>query len=511
MQHRFASHCCEALFLQAAPIVSFELTAPLTEDGEQANESMETLCLSVVNELEPQLGYLLSDTFASHPLRVLLLVLSGMPLTASGVTVTLQSRKKENISIASRFVPNEEENMSRTVPSSFQSAVDMILASILTGLDTTALQALATQPTTNPVLQILLQLELSRSGKQSTKRSDSLLFKLIPDDPLVEGTQSAIFIQHLLYDPVGSRLLEVIVSHAPGKTFKALYRNLLRGRLGKITRNETAAFVIIKLIDRLGKDDLQTAIGQICSCIDILIARSRTAVIKALIERSRAREVDTQPIADALQQCGDNGAAPKLIEMLQIGADPAEGMSADRKKQFEGHDVGRTHASLLAQTMLEAPGPLRDLINNALLSAETTELKMIAGDRSASRVLQAALTCSEQSIGFRRLFIQRLLSSIIDLATNTVASHVVDALWEGSSGLKFLRERVADEMLENESILRESIPGRAVWRNWRMDLYKGRRREWSDASTGEKQSTKTGIELARERHAVRKINRHSKS
>ena len=511
VQHRFASHCCEALFLQAAPIVSSEVTSTLIIDEKEGNVSMESLFISVVDELGPHLGYLMSDLFASHPLRMLLILLSGMPLAASGFGVTLQSKKKENVSIASESVPFEKDSVSRIVPSSFESAVDSVISSIQAGLDTTALRTLATHPIANPVLQILLALEHSRSGRQSARNSDSLICKLIPDDPLVEGTQSAIFIQHLLYDPVGSRLLEVIVSHSPGKTFKALYRNLLKDQIGKIARNEIAVFVVIKLIDRLGKDDLRNAIVQICPYIDILIARSRTAVIKTLIERSRAREVDTQPIADAFLQCGDDGTIQKLIERLRIRADPSEGISLDRKNQLDKHDTGRTHASLLAQTMLEAPGPLRNLINNALLSVELLELKTLAGDRSASRVLQAALTCNEQSIGFRRLLIQRMLGSVTELAIHPVASHVVDAIREGSSGLKFFKDRIAHEMLNNESVLRDSISGRAVWRNWEMDIYKGRRRDWSGSTKGEERSAKTGIDLARERHASKRVEYNSRS
>ena len=186
-------------------------------------------------------------------------------------------------------------------------------------------------------------------------------------------------------------------------------------------------------------------------------------------------------------------------------------MAADRKRQLEAQDISKTHVSLLVQTMLEEPGPLRELVNNALLSADSVKIKTIAKDRSASRVLQAALTCNEQSVSFRRPFIQHTLGSITDLATDPVASHFVDALLAGSSGLKFLREGIAEEMARNEAALRDSMPGRAVWRNWKMDLYKNRRREWlGDTLKGDKPS-KTGLDLAIERHTNRSIHQQLKS
>ena len=494
--------------MQAASLISVETQSSFDLNQRGPNVIMESLVLSVVAELEPQSGYLLSHVFASHPLRILLVVLSGLPLAASGAMVPLQSRKKENISIANRPVVNEDGIVPRTVPHSFSSAVYTIQNSILVRLDTTSVRALATQPIANPVLQILLRIELLSCGKRSAKQSSPLLRKLIPDDPLLEGTESAAFVTHLLYDPVGSRLLETIVTCSPGKTFRAIYRNLLQKKLGKIAKNETAVFVIIKLIERLGRDDLQSAVVQICPCIDILIKRSRTAVIRALVERSRVREVDTQPIADALQRCYGDGLYQKLRDMLEVGSDFTEGMAADRKRQqLEPDDIGKTHASLLAQTMLEEPGPLRELVNTALLSADLVEIKMIAKDRSASRVLQAALTCNEQSVSLRRLFIQRILGNITDLAIDPVASHVVDALWEGSSGLKFLRENIAEEMTKSEAALRDSMSGRAVWRNWSMDLYKSRRREWGILK--ENKPSKTGLDLAMERYANKSIHRQS--
>ena len=61
VQHRFASHCCEALFLQSAPVVTQELggggAAAFVvdtkggEDGEEPENSMENLFLLTLDEL----------------------------------------------------------------------------------------------------------------------------------------------------------------------------------------------------------------------------------------------------------------------------------------------------------------------------------------------------------------------------------------------------------------------------------------------------------------------------
>lgn len=521
VQHRFASHCCEALFLQAAPIVNQELTAPLDE-GKQNQEngdvyvSMENLFLYTVSELEGNLGYLMSDQFASHPLRILLVVLSCMPLTAAMSSSVLQSKKKEHVSITGgKPIPTEEKLEARMVPDSFHAALEKMMAGAVAGLDTTYLRALATHPIANPVLQLLLELELTRSGKRSAKDSKSLFRKLVPDDTLEEGTEGVSFINNLIYDTVGSRLLEVIIINTPGKTFKALYKSSFKDKIGTLAKNEVAAFVVIKTIERLNKEDLVTALEEICPHIDTLINRSRTSVIKTLIERCRIRQLDASSISTALKKAYGDGASERLVKMLKVSTEPTDGMAEDRRQQLDFKDSAKAHGSLLAQCMLEVPDPLRDLICDGLLAMETPLLMTVAKDRTASRVLQTALLCPEQAPKFRRLLIPHFYGHIENLAVDLVASHVVDSFWEATKGLTFIRERIANELAQHESVLRASISGRAVWRNWKMDIYNTRRKQWLNDAKGQEQeqerSVKTGIQLARERYAAGTTKNHHKA
>ena len=521
VQHRFASHCCEALFLQAAPIVNQELIAPLdvgkqSQDDGDVYVSMENLFLYTLNELEGNLGYLMSDQFASHPLRILLVVLSGMPIAAASSSSVLQSKKKEHISVTgAKAMLTEEKSEARMVPDSFHTALEKMMAGAVAGLDTRYLRLLATHPIANPVLQLLLELELTRSGKQSAKDSKSLFRRLVPDDTLTEGSESASFINNLVYDTIGYRLLEVIVTNVPGKTFKALYNRSFKAKMGTLAKNEVAAFVVIKIIERLNKEDLMTALDEICPQIATLIKRSRTSVVKTLIERCRVRDLDTSSILTGLKEAYGEGSSERLIKILKVSTESPNGMAEDRRKQIESRDSAKLHGSLLAQCMLEAPGALREYICGDLLATETPFLITISKDRTASRVLQSALTCPEQTPKFRRLLIPQFYGHIEDLSVDPVASHVVDSIWEATKELTFIRERIADELATHESALRASISGRAVWRNWKMDIYKIRKNEWLSDAKGqrlkEEKVAKTGIELARERFATGKTRQQYKT
>jgi nucleolar protein 9 len=527
VQHRFASHCCEALFVKAAPWVTEELICTQgerekqKEEGEEDFVSMESLFLGVVEELQDNLGYLMTDSFASHAFRVLLIVLSGRPLSDSATNSLLKSKKKEKVEITNVDSKQKEVLTQRAVPDSFTGALDKMVSGTISGLETNYIRALATQALANPVLQLLLELEFARFGKQKAKDTNSLFRRLIPDDPPAEGTESATFIRGLLYDPVGSRLLETIMQHAPGKAFKAIYKAIFRENLKVMIKNEIAGFVVIKTLERLSRENLQHALDQIAPEIPGMIERGRTSIIKTLIEQCQLREVNTKQIADQFKDAYGASGQVMLERMLKYATEEANGIAEERKAQIEAQDNTKLHGSLLAQAMLQAPGPLRAMIMDSLLAVNKETLVAIAKDRTATHVLQASLAYSSETKVYRRKTVQNLLGYVAPLALDSIGSHVVDSLWNATKDVFFLRERIAEELANSESEVRDSYPGRAVWRNWMMDNYKRRRVDWiakakaedesaeqqnapSPAKKGANPATsgKSALQLAREKFAA---------
>jgi nucleolar protein 9 len=446
---------------------------------------MEELFLQAIHELEEFLGYLMTDKFASHTLRVLLVVLSGQPLEQSAAKSVLQSRKKEHITVASA---TELKLDQRKVPDSFLKALEDVISRSVSGLDTTYLRALASHPSGNPTIQLLLQLELTQFGKQKAKDETSIIHKLLPDDPITEENDSGKFINGMLYDTVGSRLLETVIEHAPGKTFKSIYRQMFKGKLGALARNDTASYVVSRILIRLSKDDLSEAVQDFSPQVPILIERNRTAVIKTLIERCVVRGVDSLPIASALETAYGGAGNFEITQLLKLNkTGSAESTSSQASKDATASKPGtkepeKLHGSLLAQTMLTVPGTMSSLIFDSLAQLGTPLSLSLAKDPSASRTIQAALAAPTASVIFRRKMIQQFYGHIGEMALDPSASHVIDAIWTGTNGLAFIRERIAEELAENEAALRESFVGRAVWRNWKMDLYRRRRREWVQES-----------------------------
>ncbi|EFQ98245.1 hypothetical protein MGYG_08923 [Nannizzia gypsea CBS 118893] len=534
VQHRFASHCCECLFIRAAPIVTSEMEKPkdrkkerkqtIENNGEEGGQdeplnqrSAMELFLGVISELEGNWGYLLTESFASHTIRVLLLILAGEPLAGQSNARVLASRKKENVD---SITPTSQSELtiqgSRQVPVEFNNTLRRMISDLSAGLNSTYLQALATHPIGSPVLQVILSIELGCMGTEKLKDKNSVFRRLIPDDTLETKEEGVNFLNSLFYDPVGSRLLETIVRVAPGKFFKTFYKNIIRERIGSLARNEIASYVVIKVLERVSREDLESAIESILPEIPSLVQRSRLNVIKTIIDRSIIRSADTASLAKALESAyGEDGLA-RLKAILGVETKDKDAEDLAKVKPKAGTSPQHIHGSLLAQSMLQASGTLAAMIQSSFLTAPTETLIQIANNPTASRALQEALKPSKLNTQFRRQFLPRFYGQMCDLSLDSSGSHVADALWDATSDLIFIKQRLAQELADNEPALRDSFLGRAVWRNWSMDLYKRKRGEWmskakgldntkvspstADSSAG---PAKSKLDLARARYAAR--------
>ncbi|ETN42958.1 uncharacterized protein HMPREF1541_02116 [Cyphellophora europaea CBS 101466] len=500
VQHRFGSHVCETLFLESAKHVTSDWK-PDVNDTSAEKSSIASLFLQAADQLQQNIGFMLTEQFASHTVRALLLVLSGEPLEDPSAKNLLASKRKENL--GSWAGEQTTSDAPRKVPKSFLKAMSKLTAAAVASLDTTYLRALATHSTGNPVLQLLLRLELVHSDKGRNLDDKSLFHRLVAPDSLESpNSEGAKFVLGLTFDPTGSRLVEVLVVHSPGKVFKKLYKGIWKERMADMAKNDTASFVAIKIIERLGKDELLEVQKAILPDLAILLRRRRFSLIKGLIDRSAIRELDFKPLVAAFRSVNSEDG-PSLLQRLVYPAT----VSLDKEESSE--EKSDLHGSLLAQSMLEVE-TLGGLVRENLSSMQPEELVPIASDTIASRVLQLSLTSSTTPMAYRRQMVPKFYGQLTTLATSSVASYLVDALWVATDGLHFMKERLAGELAAHEPELRDSYPGRKVWKNWSMDLYSRRRGEWEARAKGIADTKegaevkKTPIELARQRRAEEK-------
>lgn len=519
--HRFASHCCEKLFIQSAPVVSRELGGMDDEDEEQQQEeadgedrqqaskaSMEDLFLLTLDELEEHLSYLLSDKFGSHALRVLLMVLSGRPLEQVATKSLLQSKRKEHISVRGAPTDTAEINAQvRVVPESFSLAVQKILEDTMASMDTTALRVLATHPTGNPVLQLMVELDINLNAKDKAKKDQLLLLKLLPGAPesLSDNSSAASdFVNSMMYDAVGSRLLETIIVHAPAKIFKALNAHFFSPRINVYVRNDIACYPAIKALNRMSKDDLTEAVKKIVPDMPKIVSARRLNVLKALFDRCKVRQAtdDMEALLQAVCEVYGSHDGANLVPKL-CGLGPETETDKHEKKFQPSLQTDKqkaatlSHGCQLASTLLDIPGAPARAVQTSLLGLTPDQLCHLATSTTPSMiVLTTALASAPQTPNFHKALVTKLAPRMVELAGSQMGHNVVNAVIAipsskaatASSGptapathgvVPFhVKEMIMTGLARSEKQLRESWTGRSVWRTWKGDIWKTRRGEW---------------------------------
>ncbi|KAI0018165.1 ARM repeat-containing protein [Xylariomycetidae sp. FL0641] len=497
IQHRFASHCCETLFLESAPIVTRELGGERDdlppEDDDQDQKTfpyMEELFLLTLDEMEGQLSYLMTDKFASHTLRVLLIILSGRPLEQSQTKSLIHSKKKERISVPWTFNKTTESKSDlRAVPNSFNLATKKIVADTVAGMNTTELRVMATHPTGNPVLQLLLELDIALNAKAGDESGDmTLLWRLLPGAPasLQDATTPASdFVNSMLYDAIGSRLLETLITNCPGKLFKALNKHVFSSRIQSLLRNDIASYPAIRVLNRLSKEDLAAAVHKTLPEFGKLVTLSRFNVIKTLFERCQARQAtaELEALMKALiEACGSNpkNLVPKLC-LPQAETDETKGQDP----LIKNRSALVSHGCQLTTTLLSLPGLPSKSIQTSISSLSDEQVaKLALSSAPTSHVLVDALSTPSQNKIFHKALVASLRPHVMDLAQSGHGSRVLNAIISvpsRSDGISLpfhIKESIMTELGQHEPELRESFEGRRVWRSWKGDLWKNRRTDW---------------------------------
>jgi nucleolar protein 9 len=461
---------------------------------------MESLFLGVTQEVEDYLGFLMADTHATHPLRILLLVLAGKPIDVTGGKAGLHSRKKERVTVMGADRQLDPALLKdRQVPPSFTKVLESFIVRTATGDDiTNNLQAVSSNPVCSPTLQLLLRLETGQYGKNK-----SLLLKaLIPEDPLTADSRSAPFITNALFDTVSSRLLETVIEVGSAKNFRSIYKFFIKERIANLAKNDIGSFVLCTAMTRIGKDELDYLIDVIVPEVPTLVARNKLNVIRTVYERAVTRQISTTKLESAITEVyAASSVDPEnplatldMTRMLHLSLSKAlvgemsnpdgspMNASATRAQSATNH-----HAAALVSTILSQNTPLATAALNSLAGLPNQLMLSLATSPASGSALSAALTSPAATAPLRRKLVAKLygqLGSSIALSP-AGASILLDGVWPGTRGIAFVRERVAEELAENEGSLKASACGKRVWKGWGMESFRRRRREWEQWSRGE--------------------------
>lgn len=523
--HKYSSHVLETLLVRSAALIEKELANEGREEDEDLEEesadtvedklvvstSMETMFIKMLALFSPYWASMIVHQYASHVMRIVLLVTSAKELPSSTMANSVLRSKKSKI--ARKMIEikdNEDFNRAYQVPPSFKDELKRIIGAVTAPLDTRAARELAIHKIASPVLQLILRVEGIFDRDRPVWH---LLFRLEKDD---KDSSEEAFVEFLLSDSVGSHFLEAIIKNdgARMKYIERLYKLYIKDRVLKLSKRATTGVYIIQaLLLKLKPGEVEYILDAIVPEISNLVSISENQNIdlgKSVIEASMTRFNYRRD--DLVSQLFKKFAPNYLPE------DPSDDTSTEffeNVLQLTGSTLGNTRddwptaeerrRALFMEKLMEYDYQfvVCAWLNFMALSPEKFMQMCFHG--VFSHVVEHALVVKPASEGgepkdvmiMRKKFLNTFLGHIFELACNSYGSHIVDKLWNFTVLLPMYKDRIGSELMANSHRVKDSTYGRLVWKNWSMELFVRKKYDWKTlVKTQEQEYYATGDNTA---------------
>lgn len=503
---KYASHVLETLLVRAALVLEKELAGEvIAEDDREPLASMEDMFTSVVNQMQPEVKQMMTHNYASHVLRVMLLVLAlkELPSTTKAHS-TLRSKK---LKIARKMIEIKDTTdfgKQYQVPGLFKGLLKSLVDASWEGEATATSQdeeakkastkkfrELAINKVALPVLQLLIQVE-------GINDRDRTVWHLIFASTEEADNDELAFVEYLLSDSVGSHFLELCVKldTVRPKYVERLYKLYMADRVLKLAkRATTGVFVIQALLFRLRAPDVEHILDEIIPELAGLIDVENNEnldlaqrVIDALIARSNYRR---QELIDQLFA----KLAPNYPSAANERDDFTEDVDAELLEntlQLSKLTLGNTRddwptaeerrRSLFLEKLMEYDDKFVRAVWLNFMALPRERLLQMCFHGVFSHVVEALMKVDPHENKkveiLRKRYLQLFQGHIVDLACNSYGSHLVDKLWAFTVLLPMFKDRFAQEMFEQQNKVKDSQYGRIVWKNWDLEKFVRKKLDW---------------------------------
>ncbi|CDF88406.1 probable Nucleolar protein 9 [Zygosaccharomyces bailii ISA1307] len=483
--HKYASHVLETLFVRGAALVEKELLTP-SFDGQQDDEpiiSMENAFLYMLNEIKPHLRSMVSHQYASHVLRLLILILASknLPKTTQNNS-TLRSKKSK---IARKMIDikdNDDFDRVHQTPESFKLELKEFLKILYDNFTentvsrtdisptlVTKFRELCVDPVASPVIQLIIQVEGIFDRERSFWR---LVFSTTDEkDPKEES-----FVEYLLSDPVGSHFLESVISFARTKYVERLYNLYMKDRITKLAqRDTTGAFVVRALLKHLKNKEVKQILSALIPQLSILLNSNidfGTSIIEASIQQNNflRDEVISQLVEKYYSPQSDSR---NILESCLLLSSSTLGNTRDDWPTAE-----ERRRSLFLEQLIDYDRKFAEITVESMLALPEERLLQMCYHGVFSHVVEHVLKPTLIDTIKRKLLLNVLCKDVVNMSCNAYGSHIVDKLWDFTAKLTLYKERIANALNKEAEKVKNSSYGRQVWKNWHMEQYLRRRGDW---------------------------------
>ncbi|KAF6016190.1 hypothetical protein HII12_000231 [Brettanomyces bruxellensis] len=486
--HKYASHVMEAFLVRAASFIEKEMLKGMTR---------------ITKNLKMRKKY-----FDGRD--------PGKELPSSIESNSLLRSKKSKI--ARKMVELEDtEDYKRSfqIPSSFEQALSLIVEIMVRTETKESLRETAIDPIASPVVQLIIELE----GKANRNRPFWTLTFERADEPTNEKEKS--FVEYLLSDPVGSHFLQTAISNQKMRNINRLYHLYMEDRVVKLAKRETTgSFVIQTLLEKLRAKDQTKIMDQLVPVLNELIVNN-IGMGSSIVECSRRnngylKDEIVKKLFDFFNK-DINGVKTDddqfMMNILQLrkstlystkddwptSEERRRAMFLEELIDFDDHILKyclKVHVTASRRTKTkrskynknddkesgkDTEGTIKMQekdIENAQESNSNMLIELCEHGVFSHIVEECLINQRRVSKIERRRILNALTPHVVELACDAQGSHIVDKLFPFTIFLNMYKERIASKLLNNEELVKRTVYGKKVWKNWKMDVYARHFGDW---------------------------------
>ena len=289
--------------------------------------------------------------------------------------------------------------------------------------------------------------------------------------------------------PVGSHLMEKIISILPEVLFQFLLENYFKGKLSELSCHPQANFVVTHLLKSMTAPcQLECIVEELCgdhdffpnphdgskNLLERLVKKQRHGLLVQIVKDSVRFQVGMEAIMNCLIKgfgCHVPEAQLELIPCLLS----METWTRRQHRTLEA-PLPSLHGSLLLSSLFLYPEVLSRPLFDSYFSLKNQMIVDWCFHPIASHAVEGILVSPTLPPGLKKKVIHGFKGEFISMGKDKMGGHVLDKIWEAVdlSG----KELVAKELVTGWSELCNSFYGKFMVRNFHLEEFKQSPMEW---------------------------------
>jgi nucleolar protein 9 len=495
-RQKYSSHVIETFLVKCAALIEREILTNNSANGSYDDDleeeeddddddndgwvSMENMFLFIMGDFKSHLKQMIRDKYASHVLRTALLVMTGKELPSSTESNSILRSKKSKIARKMIEIKDSEDYQKKfQVPSSFKDELKPLLKEITDDETSESFRELAIDSIASPVLQLLIQLE----GIVDKNRTIwGTIFNGDDENADVKQREKeSSFVEYLLSDNIGSHFLQNAISNQKVKSVERIYDSYMKDRIVKLAKRETTGVYVVEcMMEKLKSKQQIEILDNLVPVLNELIVNNIDIggkVVECSIRNDNYKKDEV--IEKFIEFFNKGNENEDLFEnILKLSTSTLHSTKDDWPTSEE------RRRALFFEKLIEFDQEkiLKLSVDNLLKFDEETLIKF-CNHGVFSHIVESILQMRELlSLVERKTILQKLLGqgskNLVELACNSTGSHIVDKLWMFTFKLNMYKERIARALFDNRELIKSTVYGRMVWKNWNMEQYCRKFNDW---------------------------------